>query len=77
MATAPQLIGDCRINGKDSRKKILAIIKMELKRKHTQQEAFVTFLEYSEYMKGARKAPANAPQDTPISWAIKVTALLY
>ncbi len=73
MAMAPQLIGDCMMAGKESRKKILAIIRMELNRKQTQQEAFVTFLEYREYIKGARKEPARAPQDTPISCAIKVT----
>ena len=77
MATAPQLIGDCKITGKDSLKKIFAIIKIELKKKHAQQDAFVTLFEYKAYMNGARNAPANAPQDTPINWAIKVTALLY
>lgn len=77
MATAPQLIGDCIISGKEERKKIFAIISTELKRKQAQQDALVTFFEYREYRKGARKAPARAPQETPISWAIKVTALLY
>ena len=77
MATAPQLIGDCKITGKNSLKNMFAIINIELKRKHTQQDAFVTFLEYNEYINGARKEPASAPQETPISCAINVTELLY
>ena len=74
---APQLIGDCIIAGKELRKKILAVISVTEKTKQVQQAALVTFLEYKEYKNGAKKAPAKAPQDTPISWAIKVTELLY
>ena len=77
IAIAPQLIGDWIISGNWGRKKILATISTELNRKHTQQEAFVTLLEYRAYMNGARKEPASAPQDTPINCAINVTELLY
>ena len=70
-------MGDCMITGKEGRKKIFATISTELKRKHTQQAALVTLLEYKAYRKGARKEPANAPQDTPMSCAMKVTELLY
>ena len=41
-----------------------------MKQIHT--EAFVTFLLKSPYKNGARKAPAKAPQEIPISWAMKV-----
>ena len=38
--------------------------------KLTATAALVTFLLYRPYRKGARNAPASAPQDTPIIWAI-------
>ena len=42
------------------------------KAKETHTEAFVAFFQYSPYRKGARKAPASAPQETPIICAMKV-----
>ena len=38
-----------------------------------QQPAAVVRFQYRPYMKGARKAPAMAPQLTPIAWAMKAT----
>ena len=73
---APQLIGDCMIAGKLLLKKMFAVITTQLKMKHTQQDALVTFLEYKEYINGAKNAPASAPHETPISCAMKVTLLL-
>ena len=73
---APQLIGDCMIAGKLLLKKIFAVIMVQLKMKHTQQDALVTLLEYKEYINGAKNAPASAPHETPMSCAIKVTLLL-
>ena len=64
---APQLIGDCSIGGKYWRRKIFSIITIEENRKLVQQAAFVVFFQYSPYRKGARKAPARAPQEMPIS----------
>ena len=32
---------------------------------------------YRPYMNGARNAPARAPQEMPISWAMKLTVVLY
>ena len=40
--------------------------------KQTQTDAFVTHLKYNPYINGARKAPANAPHEIPISCAINV-----
>ena len=77
IAIAPQLIGDCIITGKDSLQKILAIINTELKIKQTKQDALVTHFTYREYINGAKKEPARAPQDTPINCAMNVTELLY
>ena len=37
--------------------------------KHAQTELFVTFFEYKPYRRGAKNAPANAPQLIPISEA--------
>ncbi len=37
----------------------------------------VAFFQYRPYRKGARKAPASAPQEMPISWAMKVTLERY
>ena len=45
MAMAPQLIGDCMMAGKLSRQKIFNSINTELNKKHTQQEAVLTFFE--------------------------------
>ena len=42
-----------------------------------QAEALVAFFMYRPYMNGARNAPANAPQEMPISWAMKLTVVLY
>ncbi len=43
--------------------------------KLTQTDAAVVRFHYRPYRKGARKAPARAPQDMPMSWAMKVTEL--
>lgn len=43
--------------------------------KQAQTEAVVTPRQYKPNIKGARKAPAKAPQDIPINWAIKVGGL--
>ena len=63
--------------GKLAWKKILAVITTVENRKLVQQAARVAFFQYRPYRKGARKAPASAPQDTPMSWAMKVTLDLY
>ena len=47
------------------------------KAKLAQTPAREVFFQYRPYRKGARKAPASAPQDTPISCAMKVTLDLY
>ena len=52
---------------------MLAIITMVEKKKLTQQAALEARFQYNPNRKGARKAPASAPQLTPISWAMKVT----
>ena len=77
MAIAPALIGDCMIAGNNGRINMLAIINVTLNAKHVQHAAVVTFLEYNEYMNGARNAPAIAPHDMPIICAMKLTELLY
>ena len=77
IAIAPALIGDCIIAGNAGRISIFAVIRTELKIKHTQHEAVGTFLEYSEYINGARNDPAIAPQEIPINCAMKLTELLY
>ena len=70
---APALMGERSRAGKLAWKKILAVITTVENRKLVQQAARVAFFQYRPYRKGARKAPASAPQLTPISWAIKVT----
>ena len=67
IAAAPALIGDL-IHLKNIFKRVMPTPHAKL----AQTEAFVIFLEYSPYRKGARKAPARAPQEIPISCAIKV-----
>ena len=39
----------------------------------TQIAALEVFFQYSPYRNGARKAPAMAPQLTPMAWAMKAT----
>ena len=52
-------------------------MRMVPNRKDTQQATLVVFFQYRPYRKGARKAPARAPQDTPMSWAMKLMECLY
>ena len=47
------------------------------KRKLVQQAAAVVRFQYRPKRKGARKAPARAPQLTPMSWAMKVMLERY
>ena len=54
-----------------------ASIKTVENRKLVQQAALVALFQYRPKRKGARKAPARAPQLTPMSWAMKVTLDLY
>ena len=56
---------------------MLAIITTVEKRKLTQQAALEARFQYRPNRKGARKAPASAPQLTPMSWAMKVTLEWY
>ena len=67
MAIAPALMGDA-INLKN----ILATVSNTPHAKLAQTEAFVTPFQYRPYINGARKAPANAPHEIPMSCAIKV-----
>ena len=73
MQNAPALMGERSRAGKEARRKMLAIITMVEKKKLTQQAALEARFQYNPNRKGARKAPASAPQLTPISWAMKVT----
>ena len=77
IANAPALIGDCNSTGKDARKKMLAIIRIEPKAKQIKQESFVVRFQYKLNKNGAKKEPASAPHEIPISCAMKVTADLY
>ena len=44
--------------------------------KEAQTDAGVVRFQYKPYRNGARKAPASAPHEIPMSWAMKVTELL-
>ena len=77
IAIAPVLIGDYIIAGRLDLANILIKVRPQPQIKDTQQDATVVFFQYSEYRNGARKEPASAPQDTPISCAMNVTELLY
>ena len=73
MQNAPALIGDWSIAGKLEGTKMFANITTVEKAKLTMQAALVARFQYRPYRNGARKAPASAPQDTPMSCAMKVT----
>ena len=73
----PQFIGLLSKVGKIEGTIILATITTTEKMKLTQQEAAVMRFEYKDHINGPRKAPAKAPHEIPINWAIKVTLLLY
>ena len=55
--------------------KMLSTITTAENRKLTQQATFVVRFQYRPYRNGARNAPASAPQDTPMSWAMNVALL--
>ena len=67
MATAPALIGDA-INLKN----IFATVMPTPVIKLAQTASLVVPFQKSPYKNGARNAPASAPQEIPISWAINV-----
>ena len=67
IAIAPVLIGDA-MNLKNM---FDTVINMPLA-KLVQTAAFVTPFQYNPYINGAKNAPANAPQEIPISCAMKV-----
>ena len=77
MQKAPALIGDCRkprlMFSTFRLASISIIMKAEEKSMAAQHPVFVVFFQYSPYRNGARKAPAIAPQLTPIACAIKAT----
>ena len=79
MANAPQLMGDCKMGGNADRKSMFKTMMPVPKMKLAQAPAvvtryhLVTRFQYNPYRNGARNAPAKAPQETPISCAIKVT----
>ena len=54
-----------------NRKNIFATVIPTPQIKLAQTAALVTPFQYSPYKNGARNAPASAPQEIPISWAIK------
>ena len=70
-------MGDCSTAGREGRASMFTSMKITEKRKFTQQARGVVFFQYRPYRKGARKAPAIAPQEIPISCAMKVTLDLY
>ena len=77
MAIAPALMGDCSSGGNQVENSMLATMSSDPKAKLTQQAVRVVFFQYRPYRNGARKAPARAPQEIPMSWAIKVILLVY
>ena len=70
MAMAPATMEDPN-NGTKIFKTVMPTPKIKL----IQTAALVTRFQYKPYMKGAKKAPAKAPQEIPISCAMKVGGL--
>ena len=70
-------MGDCRIAGNRDFATMLVTMTTTENMKQTQTDALLVRFQYKPYRKGARNAPASAPQLTPISCAIKVTLDLY
>ena len=66
IATAPALIGDAM-----NLKNILDTVINTPLAKLAQTAALVTPFQYKPYINGAKNAPANAPQEIPMSCAIK------
>ena len=67
IATAPALMGDA-MNLKNMFDTVINTPLAKL----AQTAAFVTPFQYKPYINGAKNAPANAPQEIPISCAMKV-----
>ena len=63
---------DCSSGGKRDFAVIFSSITKVENRKLTHTAATVVPFQYRPYMKGAKNAPARAPQEIPISCAIKV-----
>ena len=67
IAIAPALIGEAM-----NLRNIFETVKRTPHAKLAHTESFVTPFQYNPYINGARKAPARAPHEIPMSCAIKV-----
>ena len=77
MQNAPALIGERSIAGYSCGANVQPSMNTTEKMKFTATAAFVARFQYRPYRNGARNAPAMAPHEMPIIWAMKVTPPLY